>query len=112
MGSCPGLLVSAHIILGSDYSGSVKELRRLLHPFLRNASLKKSLKGGRVMIAFFVNYSTVAFPLHLPTLKRQQFFGAVANSLGKNSYFPLPLDVRRYVAPTGEGVDARQRGVN
>ena len=64
------------------------------------------------MIAFFVNYSTVAFPLHLPTLKRQQFFGAVANSLGKNSYFPLPLDVQRYVAPTGEGVDARQRGVN
>ena len=64
------------------------------------------------MIAFFVNYSTVAFPLYLPTLKRQQFFGAVANSLGKNSYFPLPLDVRRYVAPTGGGVDARQRGVN
>ena len=64
------------------------------------------------MIAFFVNYSTVAFPLHLPTLKRQQFFGAVTNSLGKNSYFPLPLDVRRYVAPTGEEVDARQRGVN
>ena len=64
------------------------------------------------MIAFFVNYSTVAFPLHLPTLKRQQFFGAVANSLGKNSYFLLPLDVRRYVAPTGEEVDARQRGVN
>ena len=29
------------------------------------------------MIAFFVNYSTVAFPLHLPTLKRQQFFGAL-----------------------------------
>ena len=71
-----------------------------------------SLKGGRVMIAFFVNYSTVAFPLHLPTLKRQQFFGAVANSLGKNSYFPLPLDVRRCVAPTGEEVDARQRGMN
>ena len=46
------------------------------------------------MIAFFVNYSTVTFPLHLPTLKRQQVFGAVANSLGKNSYFPLPLDVR------------------
>ena len=70
------------------------------------------VKGGRVMIAFFVNYSTVAFPLYLPTLKRQQFFGAVANSLGKNSYFPLPLDVRRCVAPTGEEVDARQRGVN
>ena len=70
------------------------------------------VKGGRVMIAFFVNYSTVAFPLHLPTLKRQQFFGAVANSLGKISYFPLPLDVRRCVAPTGEEVDARQRGVN
>ena len=70
------------------------------------------LKGGRVMIAFFVNYSTVAFPLHLTTLKRQQFFGAVANSLGRNSYFPLPLDVRRCVAPTGEEVDARQRGVN
>ena len=64
------------------------------------------------MIAFFVNYSTVAFPLHLPTLKRQQFFGAVANSLGNNAYFPLPLDVRRCVAPTGEEVDARQRGVN
>ncbi len=65
------------------------------------------------MIAFFVNYSTVAFPLHLPTLKRQQFFGAVANSLEKkNSYFPLPLDVRRCVAPTGEEVGARQRGVN
>ncbi len=31
---------------------------------------------------------------------------------GKNSYFPLPLDVRRCVAPTGEEVDARQRGVN
>ena len=71
-----------------------------------------NFKGGRVMIAFFVNYSTVAFPLHLPTLKRQQFFGAVANSLGKNLYFPLPLDVRRCVAPTGEEVDARQTGVN
>ena len=76
------------------------------------AALTPLLKGGRVMIAFLVNYSTVAFPLHLPTLKRQQFFGAVANSLGKNSYFPLPLDVRRCVAPTGEEVDARQRGVN
>ena len=54
------------------------------------------------MIAFFVNYSTVTFPLHLPMLKRQQFFGVVANSLGKNSYFPLPLDVRCCVAPTGE----------
>ncbi len=71
-----------------------------------------TFKGGRVMIAFFLNYSTVAFLLHLPTLKRQQFVGAVANSLGKNSYFPLPLDVRRCVAPTGEEVDARQRGVN
>ena len=40
--------------------------------------LGAKLKGGRVMIAFFVNYSTVAFPLHLSTLKRQQFFGAVA----------------------------------
>ena len=75
-------------------------------------SIALLFKGGRVTIAFFVNYSTVAFPLHLPTLKRQQFFGAVANSLGKNSYFPLPLDVRRCVAPTGEEVDARQRGVN
>ena len=64
------------------------------------------------MIVFFVNYSTVAFPLQLPTLKRQQFCGAVANSLGKIHIFPLPLDVRRYVAPTGEEVDARQRGVN
>ena len=49
------------------------------------------LKGGRVMIAFFVNYSTVAFPLHLPTLKRQQFFGAVANSLGKKFIFPATV---------------------
>ena len=49
------------------------------------------LKGGRVMIAFFVNYSTVAFPLHLPTLKRQQFFGAVTNSLGKKIIFPATV---------------------
>ena len=40
------------------------------------------------MIAFFVNYSTVAFPLHL---KRQQFFGAVANSLGKRLIFPATV---------------------
>ena len=81
-------------------------------PWIVIDTWKVHVKGGRVMIAFFVNYSTVAFPLHLPTLKQQQFFGMVANSLGKNSYFPLPLDVRRYVAPTGEEVDARQRGVN
>ena len=43
------------------------------------------------MIAFFVNYSTVAFRLHLPTLKRQQFFGAVANSLGKKFIFPATV---------------------
>ena len=30
---------------------------------------EKGIKGGRVMIAFFVNYSTVAFPPHLPMLK-------------------------------------------
>ena len=48
-----------------------------------------AIKGGRVMIAFFVNYSTVAFPLHLPTLK--QFFGAVANSLGKKFIFPATV---------------------
>jgi len=48
-----------------------------------------SPKGRRVMIAFFVNYSTVAFPLHWPTLKWRQFLGAVANSLEKDSYFPL-----------------------
>ena len=91
-------------------------LSRKHHPlpplFLESEKIEQVLKGGRVMIAFFVNYSTVAFPLHLPTLKRQQFFGAVANSLGKKLYFPLPLDVRRCVAPTGEEVDARQRGVN
>ena len=50
-----------------------------------------TLKGGRVMIAFFVNYSTVAFPLYLPTLKRQQLFGAVANSLGKKFIFPATV---------------------
>ena len=84
------------------------------------------------MIAFFVNYSTVAFPLHLPTshdcVLRQLLYRRFpptftnakttailwrgANSLRKNSYFSLPLDVRRCVAPTGEEVDARQRGVN
>ena len=64
------------------------------------------------MIAFFVNYSTVAFPLHLPTLKRQQFFGAVANSLGKKFIFPATVGRAACVAPTGEEVDARQRGVN
>jgi len=62
MGSCPGLVVSAHLgrytksfisaVLGSDYSGSVKELRRLLHPFLRNASLKKSLKNRKNKTTF------------------------------------------------------------
>ena len=34
----------AQIVLGSDYSGSVKELRLLLQPVLRYVSLKKSLK--------------------------------------------------------------------
>ena len=34
----------AQIVLGSDYSGSVKELQRLLQPVLRYVSLKKSLK--------------------------------------------------------------------
>ena len=56
-----------------------------------SAQPTSSLKGGRVMIAFFVNYSTIAFPLHLPTLKRQQFFGAVANSLGKKFIFPATV---------------------
>ena len=84
----------------------------LLQSCTENSLRGMRVKGGRVMIAFFFNYSTAAFPLHLPTLKRQQFFGAVANSLGKNSYSPLPLDLRRCVAPTGEEVDARQRGVN
>jgi len=57
-------------------------------------AIEMIIKGRRVMIAFFVNYSTVAFPYHWPTLKRQQLFGAVANSLEKYSYFPLLLDVR------------------
>ena len=35
------------IVLGSDYSGSVKEMRRLLEPVLRNVSLKKSLKNKK-----------------------------------------------------------------
>ena len=39
-----------------------------IRTFLYSMLPPKSLKGGRVMIAFFVNYSTVAFPLHLPTL--------------------------------------------
>ena len=43
------------------------------------------------MIAFFVNYSTVAFPLHCPTLKRQQFVGVVANSLGKKIIIPATV---------------------
>ena len=58
MGSCPGTssfcpfgkvlrVLLAQIVLGSDYSGSVKELRRLLQPVLRNVSLKKSLKNRK-----------------------------------------------------------------
>ena len=35
------------IILGSDYSGSVKETRRLLQPVTRKVSLKKSLKNKK-----------------------------------------------------------------
>ena len=63
------------------------------------------------MIAFFVNYSTIAFPLHLPTLKRQQFFGAVANSLGKKFIFPATVGragavwrqpVKRWMLAKGE----------
>ena len=33
------------IILGSDDSGSVKEMRRLFQPVLRNVSLKKSCQS-------------------------------------------------------------------
>ena len=101
----PALYITLLLVLEYLLSATANTLQKVTHKH-------SPLKGGRVMIAFFVNYSTVAFPLQLPTLKRQQFFGAVANSLGKNSYFPLPLDVRRCVAPTGEEVDARQRGVN
>ena len=60
------------------------------------------------MIAFFVNYSTVAFPLHLPTLNDSNSLARLQIRWEKYSYFPLPLDVRRCVAPTGEEVDARQ----
>ena len=42
-GKVPRVLL-VQIILGSDYSGSMKELQRLLQPVLRNVSLKKSLK--------------------------------------------------------------------
>ena len=99
-------------ILKSDWSGAWLLLPIVTRTVNSVVSADYSLKEGGVIIAFFVNYSTVALPLPLSTLKRQQFFGAVANSLGKISYFPLPLDVRRCVAPTGEEVDARQRGVN
>ena len=37
----------AQIVLGSDYSPSVKELRRLLQPVLSKASLNKSLKNKK-----------------------------------------------------------------
>ena len=40
-------LLLAQIVLGSDYSPSVKELRRLLQPVLSKASLNKSLKKNR-----------------------------------------------------------------
>ena len=67
------------------------------------------IKGGRVMIVFSVKYSTDRrFPPTFTNAKTTTILGAVANSLGKNSYFPLPLDVRRCVAPTGEEVDARK----
>ena len=45
-GTCPFgkvLRLLAQIILGSDYSGSVEELRRLLTPVLRKGGIKKSL---------------------------------------------------------------------
>ena len=71
-----------------------QEFMILAHPNLNHTftlTLFMPFKGGRVMIAFFVNYSTVTFPLHLPTLKRQQFFGAVASSLGKKFIFPATV---------------------
>ena len=37
----------AQIVLGSDCSGSVKELQRLLQPVVRNVSLKISKKKNR-----------------------------------------------------------------
>ena len=50
------------------------------------------------MIAFFVNYFTVAFPLHLFTnAKTTAILWRGCKFVGKNSYFPLPLDVRRCV---------------
>ena len=73
-------------------SNGVSEVVRISEGPLREVPLyTHSFKGGRVMIVFFVNYSTVAFPPHLPTLKRQQFFGAVANSLGKKFIFPATV---------------------
>ena len=44
------------------------------------------------MIALFVNYSTVAFPLHLPTLKRQQFL------VGNMTFFPANSQRRQRTA--------------
>ena len=42
-GNILGVLL-AQVVLGSDCSGSMKELRGLLQPVLRKAGLKKSLK--------------------------------------------------------------------
>ena len=38
-------ILLTQIILGNEYSGSVKEIQWLLQPVLRKVSLKKSLKN-------------------------------------------------------------------
>ena len=47
------------IILGSDYSGSAKEIRRLLQPGLRKESLKKSLNKMTLPISGSKSRDTV-----------------------------------------------------
>ena len=49
----------AQIILGSDYSGSAKEIQRLLQPGLRKEGLKKSLNKMTLLISGSKSRDTV-----------------------------------------------------
>ena len=61
---------------------------------------------------FYISLQLLVLPCHVQKVIIKAILWRGCKFVGKNSYFPLPLDVRRCVAPTGEEVDARQRGVN
>ena len=83
------MYVSLKLITADRYVYGIKpEGEPYVSPFPSNLV---PIKGGRVMIAFFINYSTVAFPLHLPTLKRQQFFWRGCKFAEKKFIFPATV---------------------